>query len=200
MAIYRLTASGSIPGEQFNWGLHATGSAGDVAGAVTAWAAALTAFWTDGTNGAEVVFSTDVSILVAHAAELSDTTGRQVDAGEAQLALAGTDAGDMLPHEVAVAVTTLGASTNRKDRGRFYLPPPSVAQITNGRLNNTPKTRLANAAAILVNSLQAAGFVPVILHPDFTNTAIVSLKVGDVPDVQRRRRNKLVEVYAVVGV
>lgn len=200
MALYRLTASGSLPGEQFNWGLHVEGSGGDAAGAATAWQSALTAFWTDATDGAEAVFSTDVEILVAHAAELDPLTGKQIDAAEEALALTGTDAGDMLPHEVALAVTTLGASTNRKDRGRFYLPPPSVAQITNGRIGNTPKTRVANAAAILINSLQGAGFTPVIKHPDMTSTAIVNVKVGDVPDVQRRRRNKLVESYVVVGV
>jgi hypothetical protein len=135
MALYRLTAQGSLPGEEFTFGLHVDGSSGDAAGAASAWSAALTSFWTDVTDGAEVVFSTDVVILVARAAELSALDGRQVDAAEATLSLAGTDAGDMLPHEVALAVTTLAAARSHKNQGRFYLPPPSVAQITDGRLS-----------------------------------------------------------------
>ena len=200
MAHYRLTAKGSLPGEEFNFGVHATGSAGDAAGAATALAAALTSFWNDATDGIGVLYSNDVEIVVAHAAELSDLTLRQVDASDATLALTGTNVADMLPHEVAVAVSTRGAAANKKDRGRFYLPPPALDSVSNGRFNNATITRLANGAAIFINSLQGAGFTPVILHPDVTDTAITAVNVGDVPDVQRRRRNKLIETRVSVGV
>jgi len=200
MTIYRLTASGSLPAEVFNFGIHADGPAGTAGAAATAWASALTSFWSDGTTGADVVFSADVSILAAHAAELDSGTHRQVDAAEVVLALTGTDAGDMLPHEVAVAISTQAASISKKNKGRFYLPPPSVAQITNGRLATTPRARLLGAAELLINSLQGDGYTPVILHPDFTSDAIALVRVGDVPDVQRRRRNKLVESYVSAGV
>jgi hypothetical protein len=200
MAHYRLTAKGTLPGETFNFGLHASGSAGDAAGAAAAWATALDAFWTDGTDGAETLFSSDITILAAHAAELSDLNGRQVDAAESAVSLTGTNVSDMLPHEVAWAVTTRGAAANKKDRGRFYLPPPAVSEITNGLYAGAACTRLSAAAAILVNSLQGAGFNPVILHPNFTDTVITIVDVGNVPDVQRRRRNKLIEARTATGV
>jgi len=200
MALYRLVAEGSLPGEEFNFGLHVDGGAGDAAGASAAWATALNDFWGDVTDGAEVVFSTDVSILVAHAAELDGLTGRQVDAFDTAVTLPGTATADMLPHECSVAVTVLGAHQNRKDTGRFFLPPPAVDQITNGRLPATPRDRLLAATQILINDLQGAAFTPVIKHPDMTSTPIARVKVGDVIDVQRRRRNKLIEVYSTGGV
>jgi hypothetical protein len=200
MAHYRLTAQGTLPGESFNFGLHATGSAGDAAGAAAAWSTALTAMWTDATDGLEGHYSTAVSIDVAHAAELSDLTGRQVDAADVATSLPGTSASQMLPHEVALVVSTRGAAANRKDRGRFYLPPPITTDVTAGLVTGSVVTRFANAAAILINSLQGAAFTPVILHRDFTDTAITEVSVGNVWDVQRRRRNKLIEVRDIVGV
>jgi hypothetical protein len=200
MALYRLTATGSLPGEQFNFGVHVDGGAGDAAGAAAAWSTALTAGWQDITDGMEVVFSTDVVILVAHAAELDPLTGHQVDAASATVSLPGTDSADMLPHECALVVSTHAASERRQNQGRMYLPPPSVAQITDGRLEATPRARVAAAAAIIMNSLQGAAFTPVIKHPDMTSDAITQIKVGDVIDAQRRRRNRLVEVYSIVGV
>lgn len=200
MAHYRLTAKGHLPGETFNFGLHASGSAGDAGGAAAAWAAALTLMWTDGTDGVEGHYFTGVAIDVAHAAELNDLNGRQVDAADVDAELPGTSAGEMLPHEVSLCVSTRGAAANRKDRGRFYLPPPVVTDMATGLVGGAVCTRFANAAAILINSLQGAGFTPVILHPDFTDTPITEVSVGNVWDVQRRRRNKLIEVRATVGV
>ena len=64
MAIYRITFSGSIPGETFNFGLHVDGAAGS-AGTVSADAAtAMTDWWTDATDPLNAHFSTDVEILV----------------------------------------------------------------------------------------------------------------------------------------
>ena len=200
MAIYRFTARGVTPGEIFNFGMHTTGAAASSPAAAAALAAALTSFWNDAVDGAKVVYPATVSIVAAHAAEIDILTRKQIDAFEVALALVGTDATTMLPHEVSVAVTTRGAAANRRDRGRFYLPPPSVDACLSGRLTAAAKTRLANASAILINSLQAAGYTPVIFHPDNTTTAIVQVDVGDVFDVQRRRRNKLLEVRTAVGV
>lgn len=200
MANYRLTVKGTVPGEEFNFGIHATGAAGGAAAAVAALVTALTAAWNDATDGWKQVFSTDVSVVAVHAAELAPITQRQVDARETGLVLVGTSAGDMLPHECAVAVTTRGATANRKDRGRFYLPPVAVTVISNGRLILAQRDHIAQGAAILVNQLQGLAFNPVILHPDDTTTLITGVDVGDVIDVQKRRRNKLLEARVTIGV
>lgn len=200
MAHYRLTARGTLPGETFNFGIHVSGSASDSATAATDFASALTDMWTDGTDGLVSHYTSDVTIVVAHAAEISDLTGRQVDAHEATLSLTGTAVSEMLPHEVAVAITTRGAAANRKNQGRFYLPPPAITTDIGGLFDSTVRGHFAHAAAILVNTLQAASWTPVILHPDFTDSAIVQVEAGSVFDCQRRRRNKLIEVRSIVGV
>lgn len=200
MANYRLTAQGTLPGEIFNFGLHVTGPGGSVAAAQTAWASALTSMWTDAVDGINTLYSTTVEIVASRASELDGLTGKQVDAAEGVLALVGTNVGQQLPNEVACAVTTRCASITRKNRGRFFLPPPAVAELTGGRFTGAFCSRVANAAAILVNSLQAAGYPPVIKHPDQTTNDITEVDVGDVPDAQRRRRDKLVEVRVSVGV
>lgn len=200
MANYRITVSGTLPGETFNFGLHASGPAGDAAGCATAAATALTDWWTDATDPGNAIFTNDISIVAVRAAELDPLTGKQIDASESALALTGAAAGDMLPHEVSVAITTRGAAANRRDRGRVYMPPPAQSTSSNGLFLALSAGHLANGFAIVINELQAAGFTPVILHPDQTTTQIVELDVGDVFDVQRRRRNKLIEVRTRVGV
>lgn len=200
MAHYRLTAKGILPSETFNYGIHVTGSAGDSLAAATAWEAALQSQWTDATHGLETHYSASVSIVAAHAAELSDLTGKQVDAAEVSTTIPGTSVAEMLPHEVAVAITTRAATRNRKDQGRFFLPPPVVTTMAGGLLDSTVRSHFANAAKLLVDSLQGAGFVPVILHPDHTDSPITVVECGGVFDAQRRRRNKLIEVRTVVNV
>jgi hypothetical protein len=201
MAHYRLTAKGTLPGESFNFGLHATGSAGDSAGAATALAAALTSMWTDATDGLVSHYTSDVVIVAGHAAELSDLTGKQVDAADSSLSLTGTAVSQMLPHEVCPVISTRAAAAQRKDRGRFYLPPPAITTCVAGLLDSTVRGHFANAAAILVNSLQGAGFTPVILHHvTHTDDAITVVRAGSVFGVQRRRRNDLIEAYTDVGV
>ena len=200
MAHYRLTAIGTLPGESFNFGMHVEGTAGDAAGAEAAWSAALTSMWTDVTDGIETLISSTTEIVAGHAAELDPLTGKQIDASQSTLTLVGTNVGQTLPNEVACAVTTRGAKPVRKQRGRFYLPPFAVGELTAGRFATAAMTRVVNAAAILVNSLQAAGFTPEIYHPDHTGSPIVEVDVGDVPDAQRRRRDKLVEVRQSLGV
>lgn len=200
MSTYRLTAQGTLPGEIYTFGIHATGPGGSAAAAQTAWASALTAMWNDGTVGIGVEYSATVETVVCRASELDGLTGKQIDAAEGTLALVGTNAGQQLPNEVACAVTLRTASITRKNRGRFFMPPPAVGLLTSGRFTNTFITRMANAAALMINDLQASGYTPVIKHPDQTTTAITEVDVGDVPDAQRRRRDKLVEVRVSVGV
>jgi hypothetical protein len=201
MVAYRLTAQGTLPGEVFNFGLHVTHAAAAAAAAQSAWNTALTAAWTDGTNGLNALISATTEIVVGRASELDPLTGKQVDAAEGVLALAGTNAGQTLPNEVACAVTYRCAAILRKDRGRSFLPPFAVGELSSGRFTTAACTRAANAMKIALDSLQGAGFTPVVYHPkDKTTTVITTIDVGDVPDAQRRRRDKLVEVRVSVGV
>jgi hypothetical protein len=200
MAVYRLRAEGTTPGETFTFGLHATGAGGTAADALTAWIAALTAMWTDVTDGIQAQFTADISIVAASAAELDPSSGHQLTRVEDAVTLPGTATGEPLPHEVAVVVSTRTDLATRRGRGRFYLPPLAVSKVDGGRVATTSVTNLLNGAVLLINTLQGGGYAPVIFHPDLTTTAINKVDVGDVFDVQRRRRNKLIEVRQTAGV
>lgn len=201
MSIYRITYSGTLPGETFAHTLHVDGAGGDSTGAEAAAAIAMGDWWNDATDGLKSHYTSQVAYVAVHAAELDPLTGKQIDAAEGVLALTGTAAGEMLPHEVAVAVTIRGAAPVRRNRGRFYLPPLAVSELLNGRILTATVAHIMNGAAILINTLQGAGFTPVVYHHnDHTGTPVTIVGVGDVPDSQRRRRNKLVEVRDEIGV
>lgn len=200
MTTYRLRMTGSLPGEVWNSGLHVTGPGSSTADALTAWAAAVTAFWTDVTDGVTAQFTAQVTIDVVDAAQLDPLTGKQIDRVEEAVTLAGTASGEMCPHECAVAVSTRTTSATRSGRGRMYLPPPAVSKLTDGRITNACATRILDGAVLMMNTLQGAGYTPVIWHPNLTSTDITRLDVGDVVDAQRRRRNKLIEARVSAGV
>lgn len=107
-----------------------------------------------------------------------------------------------LPSECAIVVSLKTAVNNRRGRGRMYLPCPAVNALQNsGRLTAGTTTSIADGAEdFLLVTLTAGGhdFVPVVASKaDFALRPITQLKVGDVVDAQRRRRDALSEVYQV---
>lgn len=200
MSHYRATVLGTLPGEQFNFGMHLSGAGGDVTGAQAAWHSAIDALWTDATDGIQGLFATSVSIVGDHVAELDALTGKQIDAAAGTFTLPGTNGTETLPNEVACAVSFHGAKPVRNQRGRSFMPPLAVNQLLNGRFIAAATARLLDGWVLAINQLQGAGFAPEIYHPDHTGTPIVEVLVGNVPDAQRRRRDKLVEVYVSAGV
>lgn len=197
---YRLRAQGTLPGETFSFGLHVDGAGGDSAAALTAWTTAIGDFWNDVTDGVKSLFTADVVITGLDAAELDPVTGKQLSRSETGTTLTGTAAGEMLPHEVALVVSMRTALATRSGRGRFYLPPLAVSKVDGGLVLAAAALQAVNGAALLVNTLQGAAYNPVILHPDQSTTPVNKVDVGNVFDVQRRRRNKLLEERQTVGV
>lgn len=113
--------------------------------------------------------------------------------------IGGSDTGDaMLPHEVAVVVSTI-AGAARSQKGRFYLPPPNVNECTqNARLTIAARDDFAAAAKELL-APDSGGFLRGVVHSKTNGTFadMTSIKVGDVFDAQRRRRDRLVEAYKI---
>lgn len=142
-----------------------------------------------------------------------DTAGKvvQTDLGAAVATItidgtgyAGT-AASLMPLEVATAVSLRTARSGPRGRGRIYLPaPPSGAGTgSDGRFSTTYCEDLAEETAAFLSELAVESptptewhMRPVITGPSDWNRyqVINSVNVGNVPDVQRRRRNKLVEV------
>jgi hypothetical protein len=111
---------------------------------------------------------------------------------------AGTDTTHFaLPGEVANVCTWRTGRPDRSGRGRWYLPAPTANALTTvGRYITAYTTAVVVSVNAYLASLKAAvpALTPVVFSPTHHETNVITgWDVGDVPDAQRRRRNKLVE-------
>lgn len=198
MTIYRCTASGVAFGaDSWTFGLHLSKSAGTIDGAMTAFTAYMDKLWNG--NGSTVVgisgYYTDhtqVQALVVTA--LDPVTGKNVEQLQANSTLAGFSTDTELPGEVACCVSLRTALPTRAGRGRFYLPNTVVTTVQAGVFVDSFILDVVEGAQYALDSLVTSTYIPVIYHASTkTGTSITSVDAGNVPDVQRRRRNKLVE-------
>jgi hypothetical protein len=116
----------------------------------------------------------------------------------------GTDGLSQLPNEVAWVVSLRTATAGRRTRGRMYLPAPSKGQVNDqGRYSTDRCVSIATAAATLLGgwSSGATHYTAVVASATGSlMTPVLTVAVGDVPDVQRRRRDRLVEGYSTHAV
>lgn len=109
-----------------------------------------------------------------------------------------------LPNEVAIVGSLRTSLAGRSYRGRMYFPGPKASGLTAaGRFTTGVCTALADALAaymqpISVSSMDLEAVVASATAGVFT--LVNAAAVGDVPDVQRRRRDALTEVYEVTPV
>jgi len=197
MALYRMVASGTTPGESWSFTLHAEGSL-STADAATAFGDALTAAWA---GGMDDVTTADVDCTLASVAALDPATDGQLTRVEVVLALTGVAAGEMLPYQCATVISLLTDSATRHGRGRFYLPPLATGTVDGGLISAATITSLDTAWTAFFDSLNTDGLNPVVRNrTGHISTPVTSARVGNVFDTQRRRRNKLVEVYTAIAV
>jgi len=197
MALYRMVASGTTPGESWSFTLHAEGSL-STADAATAFGDALTAAWA---GGMDDVTTADVDCTLASVAALDPATDGQLTRVEVVLALTGVAAGEMLPYQCATVISLLTDSATRHGRGRFYLPPLATGTVDGGLISAATITSLDTAWTAFFDSLNTDGLNPVVRNrTGHISTPVTGARVGNVFDTQRRRRNKLVEVYTAIAV
>ena len=127
----------------------------------------------------------------------------------------GSGGGFVIP-QASVVLSLLGGNLLRKgNRGRVYLPYTSASSSNTGspRIPANLVGLMATAAKTFVVDVNAAVSVggsnaqrvsivsqqPASAEP-FTAEPVVTVKVGDIVDTQRRRRNKLAENYSTVAV
>lgn len=191
MALYRHLATGTTPGEVFNWSLWTDGEI-SLTAAQSAWEGFLTTYLS---GPMAALFSADVVTTGASTAEITVATGRQVTRVDGGVNLPGTSTADMLPFQCAEVVSLRTFFTAATARGRFYLPPMSVAHVTNGRLTAAAVGTVADATQNMLLGLPSAGLTPVVYSRTARAAVTINrIKVDDVIDTQRRRRNKLVGV------
>lgn len=133
---------------------------------------------------------------------VSDTVEAQAVADVSKVGLGGLS--KTYPTAVVCSLSTglPGASK----RGRFYWPGLGCTIGNNGRLqSNTHPELMATGFKALLRGIadaagESSGIVPVVYSPTLgTYTPIVSLRVGDVPDAQSRRRDKMQESYSSIS-
>lgn len=128
---------------------------------------------------------------------LINTSGNTIQTRETGLSSAGTSTAANMPSEVSVCVSLLTESASRGGRGRFYLPNPTTAALaTTGRLDGTVQDNIADAAQVLLGADTATGLFSIVASAaDVQLRPVLNVRVGDVFDVQRRRRDDLTEIY-----
>lgn len=121
----------------------------------------------------------------------------------------GNGSSNTLPLQCSVVASHVTAQTGKKGKGRQYLPAVDQNNLTaGGRLNSAGVSSIvaAQVAALEAASIAIAGetfMIPSVISNtgsggaiDLTKYATIQrVRVGDVIDTQRRRRNKLVEAY-----
>lgn len=200
MARYRIDFQGTIYGtETFQHGHHvdsADSAAGVATDAAAQWLTQLAVV------GFSVNWRTDVVWSQVNVSELGATPGAPVvTSAQAAIADGGTGTGASLPAQCSPCISLRSATAGSRARGRMYLPPTAISTVGNsGRLTSTAQNAIADGVEDYFDAMTTAGHSHVIVSAvggAWTNYPLVSLRLGDVVDTQRRRRNDLAEVYAV---
>lgn len=172
----------------------------NVADAVTTWLAATSAFPN----------KTQIDSLVAYG--MKDGAVEEVGAGPAKVELKfkaghkpiGASSTSALPPQCSVVASWGTAVAGRHGKGRIYLPAPVTSQVTTdgGLLSSVPQGAIASSTADLIAALNYSGvgadsYADAIVTgaPWTKYSKVASVRVGNVIDTQRRRRNQITETY-----
>lgn len=112
-----------------------------------------------------------------------------------------------VPFQSALVATLQTGRPGRSYRGRMYLPF-LTATFNLGKINTSSITLIARATAVadfLSDTAAAASSFPGLVPSVVSKTAsavtpVTSVRVGDVMDTQRRRRDDLVESFGVSSI
>lgn len=198
MARYRVDFQGVLHGtETFQHGHHvssadtAFGVAGDAA---AQWLAILAVSAFSG------VYSTGIQWSQVNVSELGATPSAPiVTSAQAVIADGGTAATASMPNQISTVCSIQTATAGSRARGRMFLPPPIVtAGTAAGRLSTANVTIIADNLEDYFDAMTTAGHSLVVVSGVggvWTDYPAVNIRVGDVFDTQRNRRNQLAEVY-----
>lgn len=200
MPTHELVYRGTLhAAEAFSYSCAVTGS-GTLADASTAAVDALTAM--HAASGFSTCFDDGIEWVDVLVNQIPDGGGVVIDSQVSAAAEAGTSVGGSTPNQCAIVVSKVTGFAGSRNRGRMFLPPPGVTSLeTNGRLDAGALTGLAAGLTAWKNSLIGDGWTPcVVSESSDANVIITTLRVGDVVDTMRSRRNALAETYTNVSV
>jgi hypothetical protein len=115
----------------------------------------------------------------------------------------GSASSTQLPLQDSIVVSHKGSQIGPKGRGRMFLPSATSSALTGTKIQTAKVTNLLDAHVAFLEALSIANGVPSPLfsvRPIITGapwssfSTIAQVRVGNIVDTQRRRRNRLVEV------
>lgn len=197
MALYQHRFFGhTAAGENwmFTWWADSARSSGDAQSAAVDWAGVL---WDGATagNGLEDHMANEVGLDGVTTVQVDTATGTQITRLDNALSRDGVSTSNTLPSDVAVVVSLRTATPTRSGRGRFYLPPVTVADVdTDGRILADLVTDLSASLTAAWTGYNSASDTPVVYSRTQRVTRnITSFDLGDLFDTQRGREGNLVE-------
>lgn len=116
----------------------------------------------------------------------------------------------LLPPQDAIAISTRSYRHGPRGHGRWYMPfPPPTGVDANGSILTAWRTSMANAAASYIAAVRdintfagaSTDVTPAVVstvRQDYAD--IIQIRVGNLWDTQRRRRNANPETYTVASV
>lgn len=167
-------------------------------------------FWTNGQNGVSQ-FYTFEEVKCARLGKDGRYDGSAVVTSHPAVATVGGSGGNALPPQIALVATLIGGSGKGfAGKGRMYLPGINFPIDGTGHLGNLESQKICDNLAIFFNAMYAtltSGDIPInasrgsskFLGAGARNVPINGVRVGNVYDTQRRRRDALAESYKVSG-
>lgn len=149
------------------------------------------------------------ALLQGIRASAVNDSGRVTATADRSFSIGGTGVGAM-PNQIAVVGSLLSATPGPTGRGRVYLPAsgititPSTGAMANPTTAtvNTALAGLVDKIVATANAAGASGSYHVVvassggLSAAPANHIVTTVKVGSIPDTQRRRRNRMREIYS----
>lgn len=114
----------------------------------------------------------------------------------------GAISGTQLPPQNSVCVSHRTQQIGPRGRGRMFLPSGASTMLSGAKLSTTERQNIADGQEAFLEALAYDGVTssatvrPIVTGSPWTNYAVINaVRVGDVIDTQRRRRNRATETY-----
>lgn len=113
----------------------------------------------------------------------------------------GNSSSTQLPPQNSVVVSHRTQQIGSAGRGRMFLPSLTSAALSGAKLSSTTVDDIVENQQTFLAALSDLGggdgnMRPIVTGGNYTKYAVInSVRVGNVMDTQRRRRNRLTEVY-----
>lgn len=114
----------------------------------------------------------------------------------------GNSSSTQLPPQNSVVASLRTLQVGSAGRGRMFLPSPASNVLSGAKIATTPQGDIRDAMVQFMEDLAFDSVVnsavvrPIVTGGNFTKYAVVNkVRIGNVMDTQRRRRNAIAEVY-----